>query len=133
MRRKIQGVLLHKSISVATLVALTLTISGCNDGENDSATSKAETSSTSKAETFKAPIPISLPAAQTGTINFTNVVDKIEEIPETAWTNVQNTIASNQPVSIPTTFYVGPTTKFDVIGGQPRIQEIIDREAQLWN
>ena len=123
--RKIQGPLLRKSFAVITTVAITLTISGCNAGENDSAMPEAET--------FKAPIPISLPASQAGPINFTNVVDKIDEIPETAWTNVQNTIASNQPVSIPTTFYIGPTTKLDVIGGQPRIQEIIDREAQLWN
>ena len=123
--RKIQGPLLRKSFAVITTVAITLTISGCNSGENDSAIPEVET--------FKAPIPISLPAAQTGPINFTNVVDKVEEIPGAAWTNVQNTIASNQPVSIPTTFYVGPTTKLDVIGGQPRIQEIIDRQAQLWN
>jgi len=122
--RKIQGPLLRKSFAVITTVAITLTISGCNASKNNSALSKAEP--------FKAPIPISLPAAQTGPINFTNAVDKVEEIPGAAWTNVQNTIASYQPVSIPTTFYVGPTTKLDVIGGQPRIQEIIDREAQLW-
>jgi hypothetical protein len=123
--RKIQRPLLRKSFAVITTVAITLTISGCNAGENDSATSKAEP--------FKAPIPISLPALQTGPINFTNVVDKVEEIPGAAWTNVQNTITSNQPVSIPTTFYVGPTTKLNVLGGQSRIQEIIDRQAQLWN
>jgi hypothetical protein len=124
---QIQGLLVHKSFSVVVVAALLLTISGCNDGANDSPTP------TPKPETFQAPIPISLPAAQTGPINFTNVVVKIEEIPETAWMNVQNTIASNQPVSIPTTFYIGPTTKLDVIGGQSRIEEIIDRQAQLWN
>lgn len=125
--RQIQGPLAHKSFSVVVAAALLLTISGCSDGANDSPTP------TPKPETFQALIPISLPAAQTGPINFTNVVDKIEEIPETAWMNVQNTIASNQPVSIPTTFYIGPTTKLDVIGGQSRIEEIIDRQAQLWN
>ena len=116
---------MRKLFLVTAGLTLALTLAGCSKVTIESATPEIET--------FKAPIPINLPVIQNGPITFENVSDKIADIPETAWSNVQNTIASNQPVNIPTTFYIGPNTKFDVVGGQSRIQEIIDREAQLWS
>jgi hypothetical protein len=81
---------------------------------------------------FKAKIPIQLPVAPMGPITFANVMDHISEIPALAYQNVQSVIAANAPVKVPTTVYVGPTTVPDQVGGVARIQEILDREAQLW-
>jgi len=86
-----------------------------------------------KPKAFKAPIPISLPVAQKGAITFANVMDHISEIPALAYQNVQNVIAANAPATVPTTVYVGPTTVPDQVGGVARIQEILNREAQLWS
>jgi len=83
---------------------------------------------------FKAPIPIKLPVAQTGTITFANIMDHISEIPITAWQSVQDAIATNPPVaSITNAVHVGPNTQLDVVGGLPRIQDILLRDQKLWS
>jgi len=98
-----------------------------------SATTAPKPSSTPTPKAFKAPIPISLPVAQNGAITFANIMDHISEIPALAYQNVQKVIAANAPVTVPTTVYVGPTTVPDQVGGVARIEEILNREAQLWN
>ncbi|CAB4915656.1 unannotated protein [freshwater metagenome] len=86
---------------------------------------------------FKAPIPISLPVAQTGAITFDNVLDHIPEIPQTAWQKVQDVIAANSSISTsPKTKFdvrVGPNTQINVTGGLPRIQEVLLRSEKLWS
>ena len=65
---------------------------------------------TKTAAPFVAKIPITLPVAQTGEITFANATSKYASIPQTAWQKVQDAIAANQPVDIPTEIYMGPTT-----------------------
>jgi hypothetical protein len=82
---------------------------------------------------FKAPIPISLPVAQTGTITFSNAVSHISDIPETAWQSVQNVITNNKSVpKVNNVVHMGPNTTLDVGGGMPRIQTILSRGEKLW-
>jgi len=99
----------------------------------DKGVAVATAAASPKPKAFKAPIPISLPVAQKGAITFANIMDHISEIPALAYQNVQNVIAANAPATVPTTVYVGPTTVPDQVGGVARIQEILNREAQLWS
>jgi len=107
-----------------------LLLTGC--GENK--TSQSEAGSAEQQASFTAPIPITLPVSQNGPITFTNVVEKFADIPETAWTNVQDVIAAN-PASAPVSneVHVGPNTKIDVAGGLPRIQDILLLSQRLWS
>jgi len=90
--------------------------------------------STSKSSSFKAPIPITLPVAQTGAITFTNAIDHISDIPKTAWQKVQDLIAQNPaPAPISNVVHVGPNTQLDITGGLPRIQELLTRSQRLWS
>lgn len=85
---------------------------------------------------FVPKIPISLPvptATGPNAITFDNVLDHVSELPEVAWTRVQETIAANAPVAIKTLVYTGPNTTYDIIGGGERIKEIIERTARLWS
>ena len=59
---------------------------------------------------FVAKIPITLPVAQSGEITFANAVAKYASIPQVAWQRVQDVIAANQAVDIPTTLAIGPNT-----------------------
>ena len=90
-------------------------------------------STTPKKTNFKAPIPISLPAKQDGAITFVNALEKYADIPQVAWQNVQDTIAKNPDVNIPISFYVGPNTTLNTVGGESRIKEIVQRQAKLWS
>ena len=56
------------------------------------------------------PIPITLPVSQTGDITFANAVAKYSSIPQVAWQRVQDVIAANKAVDIPTTISIGPNT-----------------------
>jgi len=109
--------------------------SGATSAPTTSGTSSSASSGSNKSPApFKAPIPITLPIAQNGTITFTNIVDRISDISKTAWQSVQDVIAKN-PVSAPITnaVHVGPNTQIDVVGGLPRIQSILDRSQRLWS
>ena len=90
---------------------------------------------TKTAAPFVAPKPITLPAAQTGTITFANVLDRIAEIPMTAWQKVADLIASNPTPAkaIANEVHVGPNTKIVIAGGLPRIQELLLRNQKLWS
>jgi hypothetical protein len=81
-------------------------------------------STTPKKTNFKAPLPISLPAKQDGAITFMNALEKYADIPQVAWQNVQDTIAKNPDVNIPISFYVGPNTTLNTVGGEARIKEM---------
>ena len=57
-----------------------------------------------------APVPVTLPVAQTGSITFANALTNFAQIPQVAWQNVQDAIASNPNVEVPTTIHIGPNT-----------------------
>lgn len=116
--------------SMVFLFVTGLLLTGC--GENK--TSQSEAGSAEQQASFTAPIPITLPVSQNGPITFTNVVEKFADIPETAWTNVQDVIAAN-PAAAPVSneVHVGPNTKIDVAGGLPRIQDILLLSQRLWS
>ncbi len=82
---------------------------------------------------YKAPMPIKLPVSPVGAITFSNILDHIADIPTTSYNNIQEVLKRNKPKKVPTSMFVGPTTKFDIDGGATRIQTILDRDAQLWN
>ena len=63
---------------------------------------------------IKNQIPITLPVPITGSINFTNAAENYAQIPQVAWQRVQDVIAANPAVNIPTTIDIGPNTKADL-------------------
>lgn len=91
--------------------------------------------STSKPSTFKAKIPISIPVVQNGAITFANALDHIDDIPMTAWQKVADLIAANPTPTKPITnsVHVGPNTEIVIVGGLPRIQELLLRDQKLWS
>jgi hypothetical protein len=93
--------------------------------------------SSGKKVNFKARIPITLPVAQStnpADITFANILDRIPDISKTAWQKVQDVIAANPaPAPITNAVHVGPNTKIDVVGGIPRIQEILLRNQKLFS
>lgn len=85
---------------------------------------------------FKAPIPITLPVAQSkdpSAITFANIQEHISEIPQVAWQKFQSVMTANKAVTIPNSIYVGPTTEIEIIGGTPRVQELLTKSARLWS
>jgi hypothetical protein len=90
--------------------------------------------STSKSAVFKAKIPIALPVVQNGTITFANVLDHVSEIPKVAWQRAQDVISANSNTAVTkNVVLVGPNTQIDVVGGLPRIQEVLVRSEKLWS
>lgn len=61
----------------------------------------------------KALIPISLPVSTSGEITFANAASNYTKIPGVAWQRIQDVIAANPSVDIPTTIDIGPNTKAD--------------------
>ena len=90
---------------------------------------------TKTAAPFVAPKPITLPVAQSGAITFANALERVADIPKTAWQRVQDVIASNPIPSTPisNSVHVGPNTQLDMPGGLPRIQELLLRSQRLWS
>lgn len=74
------------------------------------------------------PIPIPLPVPLTGTLTFANAAGNFAQIPKIAWQRVQDLIAANPSVSIPTTIDIGPNTKADLA----TITSALDRENKLF-
>jgi hypothetical protein len=83
-----------------------------NPGASNSSASKTQNpmSSTANAAPFVPKIPITLPVVQNGSITFANAVANISSIPQVAWQRVQDVIAANTDVNIPTTITIGPNT-----------------------
>ena len=72
-------------------------------------------------------IPILLPIKQDGTITFENAADKYVDIPRVAWQNVQDVIAKNSDVGIPTKIDIGPNTIADrdsIINGLGKLYKV---------
>lgn len=91
-------------------------------------------SPTSSSAVFRAKIPIKLPVTQSGPITFSNISSNISSISQTAYQNVQSQIANASPVKpINNEVYSGPNTTLDVVGGLPRIQDILSRDQKLWS
>jgi hypothetical protein len=88
------------------------------------------------AKPWKPKIPITLPvptATGPNAITFANVLDHVAELPEVAWTRVQETIAANPPVAIKVNVFTGPSTTYDYpVGGAARITEVVRLTARLW-
>ena len=90
--------------------------------------------STSTSSPFKAPIPISLPVAQNGSITFANIQQHISEIPLEAFKRVQAVISANSISSqIANDIHIGPNTELDIVGGKSRIQEVLLQSQKLWS
>jgi hypothetical protein len=71
---------------------------------------KVVTPAATATPTPKMPVPVSLPVVQTGSITFANAVTNYAQIPQVAWQNVQDAIAANPDVNVPTTIHIGPNT-----------------------
>jgi len=111
------------------LIASSLALASCSS-------SPSPLSSGDSNSTFQAQIPIALPVPQsTGphAITFANIVSHVSELPQVAWGKVQAVIAANKPVRIPSSVYVGPNTTLDVVGGLPRIQQVLSKDERLWS
>ena len=80
---------------------------------NKGVTEKTSTNTSPKSSNAAAnlPLPITLPVPQNGAITFTNAVANFASIPKTSWQRVQDAIAANSEVSIPTVIHIGPNTK----------------------
>ncbi|CAB4636538.1 unannotated protein [freshwater metagenome] len=74
-------------------------------------------------------IPIELPIPQNKAITFANAESQFALIPETAWQNVQDVIAANPTVKIPTTIVIGPNTDTT----NQRVTGLLEKEYRLWN
>lgn len=74
-------------------------------------------------------VPITLPVSQNGTITFANAADNYAQIPQVAWKRVQDVIAANPEISIPTTIHIGPNTKADL----PVITNSLNRLYKLFS
>jgi hypothetical protein len=109
-----------------TALLISILIVGCSSS-ND-ATAPTETPmATSKA--YEAVIPISLPVEQDKRITFANAEKSFEEIPQTAWQNIQDAINANSAVDIPTTIVIGPNTDTTV----EQITSLLQMQYRLWN
>jgi len=78
---------------------------------------------------LKAPIPIPLPVPQSGAITFANAASSYSQIPQVAWQRVQDVIAANSDVNIPTTIEIGPNTK----ASMELITKSLKREYKLFS
>ena len=78
---------------------------------------------------FKAPMPITLPVAQNGSITFANALSHISEIPTTSYKRIQTIIDASPAVDVPHQLLVGPNTTTVT----KTIEEnILSREFKLW-
>jgi hypothetical protein len=89
--------------------------------------------STPKTSTFKAKIPITLPAVQNGQITFQNIVSNFALIPEVAFKNSQDVQLKNSVPNISVDIFVGPNTKLDFPGGESQIKDTLLATAKLWS
>jgi hypothetical protein len=80
--------------------------------------------------TFKAPMPITLPVTQTGTITFANALSHISEIPTVSWQRIQDVIDASPEVKVPHQLLVGPNTTTVT---KTLEEKILSREFKLWN
>ena len=117
---------MRKLFLVITSLALTASVTGCSKGTGDSAKSDATSAASETIVVVK--IPITLPVEQSGQITFANMAAEHKSIPEAAWQRVQDVIASNQAVDIPTTISIGPTTG----STKEQILPLLQKEYRLW-
>jgi len=109
-----------------TTLIISILVVGCSS--NNDATAPIVTP-TATPEKFEAAIPISLPVEQDKRITFANAEKSFEEIPQTAWQNIQDAINDNAAVDIPTTIVIGPNTDTTV----EQITSLLQMEYRLWN
>ncbi len=78
---------------------------------------------------FKAPMPITLPVVQNGSITFANALSHISDIPSVSYQRIQNIIDASAAVDVPHQLLVGPhtTTVTKTIE-----ENILSREFKLW-
>jgi hypothetical protein len=109
-----------------TALIISLFATGCS-----SSTGATTSSSTpiAPSEEFKAVIPISLPVAQDKGITFANAESLFEQIPQTAWQNIQDAIDANPVVDIPTTVVIGPNTDTTI----EQITSLLQMNYRLWH
>ena len=78
---------------------------------------------------FNAPMPITLPVAQSGTITFANALSHISEIPNVSYQRIQNIIDASPAVDVPHQLLVGPNTTTVT---KTLEENILSREFKLW-
>ena len=85
--------------------------------------------STKNTTSFKAPMPITLPVAQTGSITFANALNHISDIPTVSWKRIQEIIDASSEVKVPHQLLVCPNTTTVT----KTIEEnILSRQFKLW-
>jgi hypothetical protein len=109
-----------------TAVLISGLVAGCSPTIDATTTTSTPTATP---EEFEAVIPISLPVAQDKRITFANAEKSFEEIPQTAWQNIQDVINANSAVDIPTTIVIGPNTDTTV----EQITSLLQMQYRLWN
>ncbi len=79
---------------------------------------------------FNAPMPITLPVAQTGSITFANALSHVSEISTLSWQRVQDVIDKAEAIDIPHQLLVGPNTTTVT----KTIEEsLLTRQFKLWS
>jgi hypothetical protein len=79
---------------------------------------------------FNAPMPITLPVGQSGTITFANALSHISEISTVSWQRIQDIIDKTVAVNIPHQLLVGPQTTTVTKSVE---ETILAREFKLWS
>ena len=79
---------------------------------------------------FNAPMPITLPVAQSGTITFANALSHISEISTVSWQRIQDLIDKTAAVNVPHQLLVGPQTTTVTKSVE---ETILAREFKLWS
>jgi len=79
---------------------------------------------------FKAPMPITLPVAQSGSITFANAANRVSEIPTVSWQRIQVIIDASPEVKVPFQILVGPNTTTVT---KTLEEKLLSRQFKLWN
>lgn len=128
----LQETLPRSLTALALAVVLTACAPASAPGEVTPSTGTPATSPSETPEAFVPAIPISLPVPvpyEESGITFDNAIDHLSEIPEAAWTNIQNAIEGNEEVRIDTRILIGPKTDTT----QAQIEALLQREYRLWD
>lgn len=78
---------------------------------------------------FKAPIPITLPVAPVGSVNFANLASKYKDIPLQAYSNIQASYMSGSVIAASLPIDIGPTTNTTIDVIRPKLL----KELQIFN
>jgi len=101
-----------------------------NSGASQNTSTAPAAPAAPEVATFKAPIPITLPVAQNGTITFANILSRISDIPGSAFNNAEALIEANTSPSISHAIYIAPT--LESIVARPDVEKVLDRAMKYY-